>query len=108
MKVIILAGGRGTRLAEETARLPKPLVEIGGRPMLWHIMKIYSTFGFKDFLVACGYKGELIKEYFHNYFMHHSDYFVNLRDGSRQVIQNHTEDWQIGVIDTGLDTMTGG
>ena len=108
MKTIILAGGHGTRLSEETVNRPKPLVEIGGRPMLWHIMKIYDAFGFKDFLVACGYKGEMIKEYFHNYHIHNSDYFVNLRDGSRQVINSRVDDWQIGVLDTGLDTMTGG
>ena len=108
MKVIILAGGYGTRLSEETTARPKPLVEIGGRPILWHIMKIYASYGFKDFLVACGYKGELIKEYFHNYQIHNSDYFVDLRDGSRRVINSKVDDWQIGVIDTGIDTQTGG
>ncbi len=109
MKVIILAGGRGTRLAEETSVRPKPMVEIGGRPILWHIMKIYAAHGFKDFLIACGYKGEMIKEYFHLYFIHNSDYFVDLQDGSRQIIKtNHVDDWRIGVIDTGHDTMTGG
>lgn len=108
MKAIILAGGRGTRLAEETSLRPKPLVEIGGRPILWHIMKIYASFGFRDFLVACGYKGEMIKEYFHNYHIHNNDYFLNLRDGSRKIINHKGDDWQIGVIDTGIDTMTGG
>jgi glucose-1-phosphate cytidylyltransferase len=108
MKVIILAGGFGTRLAEETDTRPKPMVEIGGRPILWHIMKIYSHYGYNDFLVACGYKGEMIKEYFHNYFIHHSDYFVSLKDGSREVVNATGDDWRIGVIDTGLETQTGG
>lgn len=108
MQTVILAGGRGTRLAEETSTRPKPMVEIGGRPMLWHIMKIYATHGFKDFLVACGYKGELIKEYFHNYVIHSSDYFINLKDGSRTIVSGNGLDWRIGVMDTGLDTMTGG
>jgi glucose-1-phosphate cytidylyltransferase len=108
MKVIILAGGRGTRLAEETGTRPKPMVEIGGRPILWHIMNIYASHGFKDFIVACGYKGEMIKEYFHNYFIHNSDYVVNLEDGSRKLLNANGIDWQIGVIDTGIDTMTAG
>lgn len=108
MKVIILAGGRGTRLSEETLMRPKPMVEIGGKPILWHIMKIYASHGFKDFLVACGYKGEMIKEYFQNYYIHNSDYLVDLRDGSRQILKSNSDDWRIGVIDTGLDTMTGG
>jgi glucose-1-phosphate cytidylyltransferase len=108
MKVVILAGGRGTRLAEETTRRPKPMVEIGGKPILWHIMKIYASHDYKDFLVACGYKGEMIKEYFHNYFIHNSDYMIDLRDGSRQIVKTNGDDWRIGVIDTGMDTMTGG
>ena len=108
MKVVILAGGRGTRLAEETSVRPKPMVEIGGKPILWHIMKIYATFGHKDFLVACGYKGEIIKDYFHSFFIHNSDYFVDLKDGSRKIINSNGIDWRIGLIDTGLDTMTGG
>lgn len=108
MRVIILAGGRGTRLAEETTIRPKPMVEIGGKPILWHIMNIYAHYGFSSFLVACGYKGEVIKEYFHNFYVHNSDYFVDLRDGSRQVINGCGIDWNIGVVDTGLDTMTGG
>jgi glucose-1-phosphate cytidylyltransferase len=108
MKVILLAGGRGTRIAEETSTRPKPMVEIGGRPILWHIMKIYASHGFKEFLVACGYKGEMIKEYFHNYYIHNSDYVISLRDGSRKMIKNNSDDWEIGMIDTGLDTQTGG
>ena len=108
MKVVILAGGQGTRLAEETSLRPKPMVEIGGRPLLWHIMHIYAEYNFKDFLVACGYKGEIIKEYFHNFFIRNSDYMINLKDGSCQVVNPNGFDWRIGVIDTGLDTMTGG
>ncbi len=108
MKVIILAGGLGTRLAEETSVRPKPMVEVGGKPMLWHIMHIYAQHGFKDFLVACGYKGEMIKEYFHNFFIRNSDYMINLKDGSCQIVNSNGFDWRIGVIDTGLDTMTAG
>ncbi len=108
MKVVILAGGQGTRLAEETTVRPKPMVEIGGNPVLWHIMQIYARHGYKDFLVACGHKGEIIKEYFHNFFVRTSDYFVDLRNGSLDVISPNGIDWQIGVIDTGLETMTGG
>ncbi len=108
MRTVILAGGRGTRLAEETTARPKPMVEIGGKPMLWHIMNIYAACGHKDFIIACGYKGEMIKEYFHDYHMRHSDYFVNLQDGSRRMIQTDGTDWQVGVIDTGYATMTGG
>jgi glucose-1-phosphate cytidylyltransferase len=108
MQVIILAGGKGTRLAEETAVRPKPMVEIGGKPILWHILKIYAAYGYKDFLIACGYKGELIKEYFHNYSLHGCDYFLNLRDGTRQIINANGLDWCLGMIDTGLETMTGG
>jgi glucose-1-phosphate cytidylyltransferase len=108
MKVVILAGGQGTRLAEETTVRPKPMVEIGGNPVLWHIMQIYARHGYKDFLVACGHKGEIIKEYFHNFFVRTSDYFVDLRNGSLDVVSPNGIDWQIGVIDTGLETMTGG
>ena len=108
MKIVILAGGRGTRLSEETVARPKPMVEIGGKPILWHIMNIYASYGYKDFLVACGYKGEMIKDYFHNFFIRNSDYIVDLRDGSLNVVNGSGLDWRIGVIDTGLDTVTGG
>jgi glucose-1-phosphate cytidylyltransferase len=108
MKVVILAGGKGTRLAEETATRPKPMVEIGGRPILWHIMNIYAAHGFKEFLIPCGYKGEMIKEYFNNVFIHNTDYVIDLRNGSREVVNGCKLDWVIGLIDTGLETMTGG
>jgi len=108
MKVIILAGGRGTRLAEENSRTPKPMVEIGGKPIIWHIMNIYAKHGFKDFLVACGYKGEMIKMFFNNYFIHNSDYILDMKNGRREVINDNGMDWTVGVIDTGLDTQTGG
>lgn len=108
MKVVILAGGRGTRLAEETAVRPKPMVEIGRHPILWHIMKIYAHHGFDDFLIACGYKGEIIKEYFHNFFILNSDYEIDLASGERNVVNGSGVDWKVGVVDTGMDTMTGG
>ena len=108
MRVIILAGGFGTRLSEETSVSPKPMLEIGGKPMLWHIMSIYASHGFKDFLVACGYKGEVIKQYFHSFLVHNSDLFINLKDGSCNVANSTVPDWQIGVVDTGLTTLTGG
>jgi glucose-1-phosphate cytidylyltransferase len=106
MKVVILAGGRGTRIAEVPG--PKPMVDIGGKPILWHIMSIYAAHGYKEFLVACGYKGEMIKEYFHNIFIHSNDYVVDLKDGSLKVLNTSGTDWRIGVIDTGLETQTGG
>jgi glucose-1-phosphate cytidylyltransferase len=108
MKVALLAGGLGTRLAEETDRIPKPMVEIGGKPMLWHIMRLYAHYGHNDFLVACGYKGEIIKEYFSNFVVHNNDYVVNLQDGSRELLNTGSIDWRVGVIDTGEGTMTGG
>lgn len=108
MKVIILAGGLGTRLAEETSARPKPMVEIGGKPMLWHIMNLYAAHGHRDFVVACGYKGEMIKEYFHNFYIHNSDFVIDMKDGSREVVSTNSIDWRIGVVDTGLNTMTGG
>ncbi len=108
MKVIILAGGRGTRIVEESTTRPKPMVEIGSHPILWHIMNIYAAHGHEDFLVACGYRGEVIKEYFHNFMVHNSDYVINLENRNVQLITPPTLRWRIGVIDTGLDTMTGG
>ena len=88
--------------------IPKPMVEIGGKPILWHIMKIYSAYGFKDFIVCCGYKQFVIKEYFANYFMHNSDLTVDLSDNSIEVLDNHSEDWRVTMVDTGLETLTGG
>jgi len=108
MKVVILAGGLGTRLSEETDIIPKPIVEIGGYPIIWHIMKIYSTYGYNDFLVCLGYKGYLIKEYFANYFLHMSDVTFNLKTGEMILQRSNSEDWQVTLVDTGLDTMTGG
>lgn len=108
MRVVILAGGRGTRLAEETATRPKPMVEIGGRPILWHLMQFYASFGHKEFVVACGYKGEMIKQYFRDVVMHESDFFVDLRTGVVDVLSASRLDWRVGVVDTGLDAMTGG
>jgi glucose-1-phosphate cytidylyltransferase len=108
MKVTILAGGYGTRLAEETVLRPKPMVEIGGKPILWHIMQIYASYGFTDFLIACGFKGEVIKSYFRQYCDWHSDWLINLADGSRTIVKSAAPQWQVGLIDTGLGTMTGG
>jgi glucose-1-phosphate cytidylyltransferase len=108
MKVLILAGGFGTRLAEETARIPKPLVDIGGKPMLWHIMKIYAHHGFTDFLIACGYKSELIKEYFHNFAIRNNDYEINLATGVARQLNESSPPWVVAAVDTGLETMTGG
>src|SRR5512139_3664105 len=108
MKVVILAGGLGTRLSEETVVRPKPMVEIGGKPILWHIMKIYSHFGFNEFVICLGFKGYMIKEYFSNYFLHMSDVTFDMRNNAMKVHQQNVEPWQVTLIDTGMDTMTGG
>lgn len=108
MKTVILAGGLGSRLGEETAIRPKPMVEIGGRPIIWHIMKIYSAYGLNDFVICLGYKGYMIKEYFSNYFLHMSDVTIDLTKNSLQVHQNSAEPWRITLVDTGAETMTGG
>lgn len=108
MKVVILAGGLGTRLSEETVVRPKPMVEIGGRPILWHIMKIYSHYGFNDFVICLGFKGYMIKEYFSNYFLHMSDVTFDMRNNSMEVHQQHAEPWKVTLVDTGMDSMTGG
>ena len=108
MKTVILAGGLGTRLSEETHLKPKPMVEIGGRPILWHILKIYSSHGINDFVICAGYKGYLIKEYFANYFLHMSDVTFDMSNNSMEVHQKNAEPWKITVVDTGDETMTGG
>lgn len=108
MKAVILAGGLGTRLSEATTRIPKPMVEIGGKPIIWHIMKIYSHYGINDFIICCGYKQYVIKEYFANYFRHNSDMTVDLSDNTVKVLDNHSEKWKVTMIDTGLNSMTGG
>ena len=108
MKVVLLAGGFGTRLSEETDVRPKPMVEIGGKPILWHIMKTYSKYGFNEFVVLLGYKGYYIKEYFTNYFMHQSDITIDMKDGSVEVHNNSSEPWKVTLLDTGLHSMTGG
>lgn len=108
MKVLLLAGGFGTRLSEETDLRPKPMVEIGGKPILWHIMKIYSFYGFNDFVILLGYKGYFIKEYFANYFLHQSDVTIDMSNGSLTVHKNSSEPWKVTLLDTGLHSMTGG
>lgn len=108
MKAVILAGGYGTRLSEATNLIPKPMVEIGGKPILWHIMKIYSHYGINEFIICCGYKQYVIKEYFANYFRHNSDMTVDLSTNKIQVHDNHSEHWKVTMVDTGLNTMTGG
>jgi glucose-1-phosphate cytidylyltransferase len=108
MRVLLLAGGYGTRLSEETEIRPKPMVEIGGKPILWHIMKLYSHYGFNDFVVLLGYKGYYIKEYFANYFIHQSDVTIDIQTGKMEVHNNSSEPWKVTLLDTGLDSMTGG
>lgn len=108
MKVLILAGGFGTRLSEETEIRPKPMVEIGGKPILWHIMKIYSHYGFNDFVILLGYKGYYIKEYFANYYLHQSDVTIDIATGRIEVLNNSSEPWKVTLLDTGINTMTGG
>ena len=108
MKVLLLAGGFGTRLSEETDIRPKPMVEIGGKPILWHIMKTYSEHGFNDFVILLGYKGYFIKEYFANYFLHQSDVTINTKNGQMEIHNNSSESWKVTLLDTGLNSMTGG
>jgi glucose-1-phosphate cytidylyltransferase len=108
MKAVILAGGLGTRISEETSLRPKPMIEIGGRPILWHIMKIYSAHGINDFIVCCGYKGYVIKEYFANYFLHMSDVTFDMQENKMEVHQRNAEPWRVTLVDTGENTMTGG
>ena len=108
MKVVILAGGYGTRLSEETHLKPKPMVEIGGMPILWHIIKMYSTYDIKEFVICCGYKGYIIKEYFSNYFLHMSNVTFDMADNKMLIHKKNVEDWKITLVDTGQNTMTGG
>jgi glucose-1-phosphate cytidylyltransferase len=108
MKAVILAGGLGTRISEESISRPKPMIEIGGKPILWHIMKIYSHYGINEFIVCCGYKGYVIKEYFANYFLHMSDVTFDMQKNSMEVHQRFAEPWKVTLVDTGEDTMTGG
>ena len=108
MKAVILAGGLGTRISEESDTKPKPMVEIGGRPLLWHIMKTYAHFGIKDFVVCLGYKGYVIKEFFINYHRHMSDMVIDLGQGGHEILNSQSEDWRITLVDTGAETMTGG
>lgn len=108
MKAIVLAGGLGTRISEETAVRPKPMIEIGGKPVLWHILKTYSHFGINDFIICCGYKGYVIKEYFANYFLHMSDVTFDMSKNTMEVHQRHAEPWRVTLVDTGDHSMTGG
>lgn len=108
MKAVILAGGLGTRISEESHLKPKPMIEIGGKPILWHVMKTYSHFGIHDFVICCGYRGYLIKEYFANYFLHMSDVTFDLEQNRMEVHEKHVEPWRVTLIDTGQDTLTGG
>jgi glucose-1-phosphate cytidylyltransferase len=108
MKAVILAGGLGTRISEETHLKPKPMIEIGGRPILWHLMKIYASHGINDFVICCGYKGYMIKEYFANYFLHMSDVTFDMKNNKMEVHQGNAEPWKVTLLDTGEDTLTGG
>jgi glucose-1-phosphate cytidylyltransferase len=108
MKVVILAGGLGTRISEETHLKPKPMIEIGGKPILWHIMKIYSAHSLNDFVICCGYKGYVIKEYFANYFLHMSDVTFDMNDNHMEIHERHAEPWRVTLVDTGEQTLTGG
>jgi glucose-1-phosphate cytidylyltransferase len=108
MKAVILAGGLGTRISEETHLKPKPMIEIGGKPILWHIMKLYSAHGVNEFVICCGYKGYVIKEYFANYFLHMSDVTFDMRDNQMKVHQHKAEPWRVTLVDTGEETLTGG
>lgn len=108
MKAVILAGGFGSRISEESGTKPKPMIEIGGKPILWHIMKVYSHFGVQDFIVCCGYKGYVIKEYFANYFLHMSDVTFDMKHNRMEVHQRYADPWKVTLVDTGEDTMTGG
>lgn len=108
MKVVILAGGRGSRLSEETTNIPKPMVEIGGKPIIWHIMKCYSHYGFNDFIICLGYKSYMIKEYFSHYFLHMSDVTIDMAKNTTEIHSTFSEPWKITLVDTGLETMTGG
>lgn len=108
MKVLILAGGRGSRLSEETGVRPKPMIEIGGKPILWHIMKTYSFYGFNDFVILLGYKGYMIKEYFSNYYLHNSDITFDFENNTTTYLKNSSEPWRVTLLDTGRETMTGG
>ncbi|MDP3791626.1 MAG: glucose-1-phosphate cytidylyltransferase [Candidatus Omnitrophota bacterium] len=108
MKVVILAGGMGTRISEETSVIPKPMIEVGGKPILWHIMKIYSHYGFNDFIVCLGYKGYIIKEYFSHYFLHTSDVTIDMKKNKVSVHSSSSEPWKVTLVDTGMETITGG
>lgn len=108
MKAVLLAGGLGTRISEESVLKPKPMIEIGGKPILWHIMKMYSAHGVNDFIICCGYKGYVIKEYFANYFIHNSDITFDVKNNKMEIHQNTAEPWKVTVVDTGEETMTGG
>lgn len=108
MKVVILAGGKGTRISEESRLRPKPMVEIGGKPILWHIMRQYASYGFNEFIICCGYKGHMIKEYFVNYYQNNSQLEIRLKDQQVQVLKKNSEPWKVTMVDTGLETLTAG